>query len=253
MNRGCALALLLLLTDSLAWAEPTVVLGDPQNPASHTYDLRQNQAGQQIQIYVSGGDSIAGIDFNMELDSDAPAIAPPSAPSFTGVDLTTGTIFQNNNLGAVDSGSLPTDELTWWITTESGVVSANGLLATVTVDTTGLFASDPVHSWPLSMSETDNGSTEFLNSSGVALPASFTDGTITLVAPEPHPLALLGIGVVALAGYVCCQRAQKWASTSRSLADEKTHSSDLDADLQQECPAILSLPPRWAEATRRAA
>jgi hypothetical protein len=206
MNRKHFLVLLLLLlTGSPAWAEPTIVLEDPKHPGSHTYDLLQNTPNQKIQVYVSGGslDQVAGVDFNMELGGGGPALGQPAAPVFTGVDLTTGTIFQNSTLESVDSGSLP-DVLTWWILEGSGTVEANGLLATLTIDTTGYYANAPVHSWSLDMENTANGPSVFLNNGEV--PALITDGTITLVAPEPSSLALFGTAATALAGLAARKR-----------------------------------------------
>ena len=136
----------------------------------------------------------------------------------------------------------PSGRATWWVLTDSGSVPADGPLATVTVDTTGLFASDPVHSWSLSMENTANGPLEFINTGG-GLPANITDGTITLVVPEPRTVLLSVAGAAGLAGYVSLRRRKKRSLPSLSVAEEGPHSSD-------EGGTILVFPPRTAEAAR---
>ena len=63
--------------------------------------------------------------------------------------------------------------------------------------------------------------------------------------PEPETLTLLGAGAIGLAGIARRKRRQK-----RSMSPTGETVSD---DEQDDVPTILSLPSRWAEATRRAA
>ncbi|MEI8373520.1 MAG: autotransporter-associated beta strand repeat-containing protein [Planctomycetota bacterium] len=68
--------------------------------------------------------------------------------------------------------------------------------------------------------------------------------------PEPSALALLGGGCLGLLGYRWRRRRQK---RSLSLAGETTLSGQGETDLQEDGPAILSMPTRWTTSARRAA
>jgi hypothetical protein len=108
-------------------------------------------------------------------------------------DLLTGTIFgAQPNFGQTPNIAGIPQIAAEGVVLQSGTISADGLLATLTIDTTGFFAGDPVTSWTLNMSSTLNGVTDFAGA-----PAQITDGTITLV-PEPATLSLLGLGGLAM-------------------------------------------------------
>ena len=116
---------------------PTIEVGD--------YVLRPNRPGQQIEIYVQGGQPVAGLDFFLQLGDGGPELdqlgLPPGqdGPSITHVELKQGTLFQNTPDVGIDLGSLP-QVANWSISiADEGSVPAEGLLATVTVDTTGFF------------------------------------------------------------------------------------------------------------------
>lgn len=99
--------------------------------------LAPNAAGQQVDILVTGGDAVAGLDLFVQIgDGGAAAGGDDTGPMITGVDLTTGGIFAANNSGVF----LDPTPLLWGATiaTTSGTVAAAGKLATLTVDTTGL-------------------------------------------------------------------------------------------------------------------
>ena len=74
-----------------------------------------------------------------------------------------------------------------WIqstTTAEGTATADGLLATLTIDTTGFLDG----SFDLSLGNTLDGATDF-----AGLPADITDGSIRII-PEPTALVLLLLG-----------------------------------------------------------
>ena len=107
------------------------------------------------------------------------------APIITAVDLETG-IFSGNNDGQVDLGSIPQVAMLS-ITTSSGTVFADGVLARLEIDTTGYFGDQ---TWTLWLNGTLNGATDFAPTA-----ASITDGSIHI--PEPTSMALLILGGLA--------------------------------------------------------
>ena len=111
-----------------------------------THILLPNTANQVVSIWVNGGEQIAGEDFFAQIgDGGAFLGGSNTKPAFTNVDVLSGTIFAANNNGAfgdpngTPSGSNAAHPLIWvdGTTTVSGTVSASGLLATLTLDTTG--------------------------------------------------------------------------------------------------------------------
>ena len=218
MRRGNALALLLLLASLPAGPSRRLWSRTRRTPGSHTYQLRQNQANQQIQVYVSGGDPVAGVNFNMELGNGGTQMGQPPAPSFTNLDLVTGTIFQADYLDPVDSGSTP-DLLTAWVVTNSGTVPADGLLATVTVDTTGFFASDPVHSWLLSMNDTANEAHGIRGQWGNS--RKHHRWVDYAWRRRTFRRGLFSIAVLVMAGYIAWHRKQRPRSTALPFVANK--------------------------------
>jgi hypothetical protein len=94
--------------------------------------------GQQVPVLVSGNDAVSGIDFFVQVgDGGATVGGDDTGPRITQVDLVSGTIFAGNNTGAF----LDPAPLIWRATTTTagGSVSASGVLATLTIDTTGMF------------------------------------------------------------------------------------------------------------------
>jgi hypothetical protein len=99
--------------------------------------LLPNLSGQQVQIFATGGDPVAGIDLFVQIgDGGATVGGNDTGPTITQLDLTTGTIFAANHTGVFTDPA----PLLWGATTTttSGTVPAGGLLATLTIDTTGI-------------------------------------------------------------------------------------------------------------------
>lgn len=182
------------ITISPAVSSPVLAAGNQvlSSPAiavgSHV--LLPNTAGQVIQIYVIGEVAVQGLNFNIQVADGGPEAAAwggsIDGPEIQGLDIITGTIFASSNTGGGDDsdGAYPADSIPQWefrdTTTNSGTVVANGLLATVTIDTTGFTSG----SWSLVIGETVNGPTDF-----AGLAAVITDGTITLRNPNAPPVA----------------------------------------------------------------
>ena len=153
--------------------------------------LLPDTPGQTVAIWLTtdAADRVAGCNFNAEIGGAGPAFGGIDGPRITGVDLVTGTIFDGNNRGQTNLNSL--GQLAMYsIVTDGGTVPAGGLLATLTIDTTGF--TTPGSTWTLALGQTHNGPTDFAPD-----PAIITDGSIMLV-PEPAAAALLGLGGLAM-------------------------------------------------------
>lgn len=170
------------LGSTAALAEPIILVGD--------HALVGNQAGQKVLIYVSGGDAVEGLNLNVQIGDGGPPLGGTTiAPVITAVDFITGTIFDGNNNGQSDIATFPLF-YAGSTTTSKATVAADGLLATLTIDTTGfLFGS-----WALQLGNTDNGPTDF-----TVVAASITDGTISVPEPSGLVLALATLLPIALA------------------------------------------------------
>ena len=97
---------------------------------------------------------------------------------------------------AVEYGSGSITDLLFEINTNASElpwVTANGLLAVVTIDTTGFLESPPEGHWELIITDTLNWDTELLQptTSADPIPLDVTDGTVSIPIPEPATLALL--------------------------------------------------------------
>ena len=110
--------------------------------------LIANQPDQWIDITVTGGDFVAGVDLFVQVGDGGPQLAdfglPPgkAGPSITGVELKAGTIFQGVGDVPTDVGStqLPqTAVFTLSLVGAAPTVPAQGKLAKVRIDTTGFF------------------------------------------------------------------------------------------------------------------
>jgi hypothetical protein len=83
--------------------------------------------------------------------------------------------------------------------TASGSVTANGTLATLTIDTTGLSSG----TFPLILTGVANTlgnfNTTLRNANGDPIPLTITNGSITVLVPEPHAGLLIGaVGALAV-------------------------------------------------------
>ena len=171
---ACGLALLSATAPASA-AGPTITVG--------SYYLAANTPHQPIAIRVSGVQDVAGVDLNAQIEVGTGTFYP----LFGGVDLTTGTLFAANNKGASDmgNGSFPR-VATWSLLTATGTISsAEGLLATLYIDTTGQSSG----TYSLSLGNTFNNPTAFYNAVGLPQNLTITDGSFTIV-PEPASAAL---------------------------------------------------------------
>jgi len=200
---GLTLAVLICLA-SVSQAATSIVVGN--------HILQPNMPNQLIQIFVTGGDQIQGVNLNAQIGPDpSSAITPvfqfdPNQHLvFPGANLSTllapGSIFAPPaGFGENDVTFFPA---LWQAgsATSSGTVAANGLLATLYVDTTGFFSG----SWALNLFDTIGGPTDWAGSifQGQPVPEPLIeDGSITII-PEPTSVVmamfgLAGLGAVAI-------------------------------------------------------
>lgn len=192
MRRSLAVGFAVLLlgagAPSLVQAapEPVIVVGN--------YNLVENTPNQMVQIFVSGGQSVQGLDFSVQVADGGTSLGGTIvAPKITNVDIFSGTIFAGNNNPSIPGISSNGQYALATTTTAAGTVPADGLLATLTFDTTGFFATGPVTTFDLKLANLNGGATD---TDFAIIPASITNGSIhiTAAAPEPGSLVLLLCG-----------------------------------------------------------
>jgi hypothetical protein len=188
LKQGMVSLGLLLCLSSIAQAA-SIVVGDNL--------LIANTPGQVIDLYVSGSEQINALDLFMTINGGG------LGPVVTAVDITgAGTIFAGNNTGMGLFGAPdnpPSTRIAVATTTASGTVLANGLLARVTFDTTGI--PPGIYSW--SLTNHPLGATDFGTDANFDfIYPQVTDGRVGGLfeydSPEPSSLALCAIATIAL-------------------------------------------------------
>ena len=167
------------LLSSISLATPTVNVGNKI--------LAPNLAGQSVQLSVTGGDAVQGTDVNVEVaDGGTAAGGTVAGPAITAANLTGGTIFASNNSGQQNISGLP-QVFSGSVVTNTGTVNANGVWATLTIDTTGF--STPGSNFPLRLKGFSNagvaGDSDFIAPNGQdVLPSNITNGNIIITLPQ---------------------------------------------------------------------
>jgi hypothetical protein len=168
-----------------------------------THVLAPNMPGQQVPILVTGSDAVSGIDFFIQVGDGGTTVGgDDTGPRITQVDLVSGTIFASNNTGVF----LDPAPLIWGATTTTatGSVSANGVLATLTIDTTGMF----VGQFDLVLNPPSTGPTAFADP---GITTSLINGSLS-IGDLPPPGDHNQDGAVNAADYVV------WRKTDGSPA-----------------------------------
>ncbi len=187
--RNVARSLAILLTSAALEVD-----GAPLSLEVGHHVLVPNTPGQHIEIRVSGGAAIAGLNFKAQIGDGFPDVPGSSVdgPNITDARLDGAlgpTIFSPNNAGQQDPGSVPQVALRT-ITTQEGTVPANGVLAILVIDTTG-FAEG---TFALKLGDTFAGPTEFLDQEANPIPAEIADGSITIGNVSPPTLSFTVTG-----------------------------------------------------------
>jgi hypothetical protein len=189
----------LICVASVSHAATSIVVGN--------HVLLPNTPGQIVQIFVTGGDNIQGMNLNAQIGADPENLVTPVFEFGGGPGASTiigpGTIFNPNNVGMNDVTFYPA-LFQAGTATGTGTVVANGLLATLVIDTTGFFSG----SWSLNLFNTLGGPTDWAGSIFQGNPVSepeIIDGSISIPIPEPSSVVLAMFGVAGL-GAVAIRR-----------------------------------------------
>lgn len=189
----------LLICVGLVVCLPQVARGATQIVVAN-YILVQNTPNQIVQIFVTGGDQIQGVNLRAQIGDDpefgfGPVFRFGGGPGASTI-IGPGTIFESNNVGMNDVTFYPAlfEAST---ATASGTVAAEGLLATLVIDTTGIFSGG----WTLHLADTLSGPTDWagsvFNGTEVSNPI-IIDGYIGGI-PEPSSMKLAALGIAGLA------------------------------------------------------
>lgn len=178
-----------------------------------THVLLPNTPNQPIDIFVTGGEQIQGVNLNAQIGDDPTAAGTPIFQfdnnqhlAFPGPNLSTlirpGSVFSPPaGFGENDMTFYPA---LWQSssTTSSGTVAANGLLATLYVDTTAISATGVDQVWSLNLFDTIDGPTDWAGSifQGNAVPnPTISDGFIVILGvPEPTSMVLAMLGAAGV-------------------------------------------------------
>jgi hypothetical protein len=173
-----------------AWTLAVCQLSWAASVTVGTHALLPNTANQVITIQITGGDQVAGEDFFAQIGDGGAFLGGTDAkPAFTNVDILSSTIFSTSNNGSYGDpngtppGSNSAHPLIWvdGTTTVDGSVPAVGLLATLTIDTTGLNSG----TFPLLLTGVASSlgpfDTTLRDANGDAIPLSVSNGTLIVM------------------------------------------------------------------------
>ena len=183
-------AAVVFATAASVSAAPIIDVGD--------HELLPDTPDQTITIHVSPGEQMneaRGVDFFVMIGDGGPELADfgfdagTPAPAITSVDLESG-IF--SGLSQSETQSVP--QFHGVTIGGDSFVELDGLLATLTIDTTPRegVTFEPGDQWVLAVADVLEADTNFEGTS-----AASTPGTLTIV-PEPSSLGLLGAAALMM-------------------------------------------------------
>ncbi len=164
-----------------------------------THVLQPNLIGQTIEIYVTGEGAlyeVLNVNFHAQVADGGPAHGGVIlGPEFTCLDLfdddpLTDFVFDGNNTGRASGtpDGIISPQLAYeGTTTASDTATAEGLLAIITIDTTGFDSG----SWDFLLTGCLSGNTDFGD-----VPVTVSNGTIIVPEPVSLSMILLGAGLI---------------------------------------------------------
>jgi hypothetical protein len=207
MLRRASFAFVILLGLALAaQAAPVIVVGH--------HVLAANTPNQEIDIFVNSSPSqnVQGTDVNAEVAGGGPPAGGSVGPTITGNLVGAGTLFNGNNTGDTDAGSVAQGYY-HSTTTSTGTITignTNQILVKLFIDTTGFTAASAGNlgagRWTLNLAGTNgNGDTDF-----GPVAASITNGDIQILpVPEPASIGLALMAVASLGAVILRRRSAR--------------------------------------------
>ena len=159
--------------------------------------LQPNLAGQvrSFNVTSTGNDpQVDGLEFDIQVGDGGAALGgTDTGPVISSIDLVNGTIFAGGSQANPSASPLAAQST---VDLNGGLVTASGLIAKVTFDTTGM---NTALTEPLKFDNVAGSfNTHFVDANGAALATTINDGTISIVTPEPASAALFAIGAAGL-------------------------------------------------------
>lgn len=177
----------LLLFALIAAAAPSVQATPTINVGN--ISLLPETDNQIVTLVVSGGDSVTGFDLRAQINDGK---GPNPEPVFKAVGFSGGTIWDAHPVTPTGGPvvQFPQDAQASVVFNLTGdAVSATGNLVNLTISTVGFDSG----TFPLMLASTDDirADSAFIGIGGLTIPASITNGTLT-ITPEPASPVLLG-------------------------------------------------------------
>lgn len=154
-----------------------------------SHDLLENTPGQTFQLYVTGTDQVTAFNLRAQIGDGT---GPNAEPVFEAIAFDGGMwdAFANTVTGGPVGGAEQFAQTSVAFNTTVSV-PADGLLLTLTVNTSGFFDGD---SFSLLLKGTEIGAdSDFVVIGGGTLAPDIINGTINII-PEPMSVALLSMG-----------------------------------------------------------
>lgn len=185
------------------WVGCAILIATTRADAAFVVDVGTNyvlpdRPGQRIEIRVTGTEPVEGLNVFVQIaDGGVELGGSVRGPRISGIDIVNGTIFSRNNLGQFTGDTFPQAVAAYTLTaTATPEVIGSGVLAVLTVDTTGILDG----TWALLLADTKMGTSDFAGAS-----ISISNGSIVVI-PEPH--MVLGV-MGAVVPLLLSSRAQR--------------------------------------------